>query len=457
MSESLLNIIWGLGNYLKSIDVRSLAFNLKDEWINIVTSIFFSSKPIEKVREEHSRLKLPKMKSVKLFCFAQNIKSNIFSKGHISVKHYPSFLVDARIRTDCLKLFKSSIAFHSNHLRTYGDWKIFGVEENETVQGREKCWEHLSMNEGIVIPLGYNSIYEWINDSLKIINFSNSDKIGLIVGIPIHAKINSLKVKEDTVKVNVKSHKDVSNLFCNIIQQRFSNGWITIHNSPVYLQKPKTFSGNYVYYEEEVKFQKMKPHDTVVGSLRNSNFAKLEIDRNSARAPLEKPLEPLSYAFNYFYEMKEFKNQLFNPETFKKTTKRKSNPALLFEEAVSWLLSLAGLSVIKLGEQETINLPSGITYSADILAYKENEYLYVIDCDIQHISQNKVDNLLQIVALLEPIRDERGKPEIIPMIFTPKEPTTPLTIDNRVKIYNGSRIKKLYEEILKGEEIRHLY
>lgn len=460
MSETVSRVISGLGRYLKSIDIRTLAFRLEDEWINIVTSLFFSEKPIEKIREEHKKLDLPEMDNIKLFYSAQEKWIGALSKGEIWIKDASRplpFPLDAIIKTSCIDIFESPISLYPDHLRTYRDWRIFGVEKVDSLSKRDECWNYLDRNTSMVIPLSYRDIYDWIRHSLKITKFHRGDKIGFIIGIPIHAKISELKVKENRIKIKLISHKDLSNLFVNVYHMRYDNYYgrsVEINRKPVSLDDYQKISGDYVYYQEEVEFPELKPHDRIEVYLRNRKFPTSEIDVNHTIVPLEKPLEPFFLALNRFCEIEDFKKQLFTPETCPRTPHWKHDPAWLFEEAVVWLLSLAGLSVIRLGEKETIHLDTGINYSADILAYKENEYIYIIDCDIQHISLEKADHLLQIVDLLKPIQDEKGKPEIIPMIFTPKDPPVPAQIESKVQVYTGSRIKRLFEKIMKGEEIR---
>lgn len=456
MSLNVGNVFNALQGYFVSVDLRTLAFKENHQWINIVSSLFFSEKTVEQIKEIQKSLKCPELENLRLFTFA--LKSSEF--GSLSrqinknglIRPPNSLFSEDTIFIGNFNPRHITVNSRPSFFQPVSDWKALGGSSKEQHPNRTKCWELLEQIEGIFISLGFENVYQWIDKALGIWKYGKGNADTFIIGLPIKAKIDNLNVKGNIVSFSVKAHKNIPNLQVNIFQWENNSrvgDWRTIETKPKPLTRLNQQIDDFVIYTDEVKFSSIHPKHFIKTQLISTNIPRLRIDEKMCRPPLENTLEPLIRALGKFYHLDQFKNQLLNPEKLK--IKRKTHgPSWYFEEAVSWLLSLGGLSVIKLGEKENIHLESGFTISADMLAYKENDYLFVIDCDTQHVDPEKANHLLQIVEHFKQLQNENGKPEIIPVIFTPKEPVT-VEIQRKVRVINGPKIEKLLEKAVEGD------
>lgn len=454
MSLNVGNVFNALRGYFISLDLRILAFKKNGQWINIVGSLFFSEKPVEQIKKIQDSITFPELKNFKLFTLAS--KSSEFGVFSRQVnKNGLIRLPNSSFGEDAIFIGK----FNPRHiavndrpifLQQITDWKLLGGRATEQHPNRINCWEILEGNEGLFISLGFESVYDWINNALRISKYRNRDENTFIIGLPIKAKIDDLKIKGNVVSFSVEAHKNIRNLQLNLVQwEPHVAEWRTIDRKIKGMTRFDQQFNDYVVYSDEIKFSRIHLKHFIRAHLISTNIPLVEIDQKRCDPPLENSLEPLVNALEKFYHLEEFKNQLLYPEKLKK--KRETHgPSWYFEEAVSWLLSLGGLSVIRLGEKENIHLESGYTISADILAYKENDFIFVIDCDTQHADPEKANHLLQIVDHFEQLQNEIGKPEIIPVIFTPKEPVIGET-QTKVHVINGPKIERLLEKAIKGD------
>jgi len=154
---------------------------------------------------------------------------------------------------------------------------------------------------------------------------------------------------------------------------------------------------------------------------------------------------------------------LFEPENYGK------NPQQIFENAVTWLLSLAGFETVHLGGQikklngknesfDKLFAKSGYHIgSADIIAYEENERILLIDCDIGTVDPKKVQKLAELKKHFREKLKCYEKLPIVPILFSPKDfrKTSP-SLD--VMIADQTVIKRIFEAVLKGnrEQTRSL-
>ena len=181
----------------------------------------------------------------------------------------------------------------------------------------------------------------------------------------------------------------------------------------------------------------------------------LTLDRAYETVPLENATEPFLKILDGFCSIDEFRKLLFEPETEKK-------PQDVFEDAVTWLLSLAGFETIRLriGRKPFDKLLNNGVYhvgSADIIAYEENKRILLIDCDIGTVDPKKVQKLAELKKYFRDNLKGYEKLPIIPILFTPKDfrATFPSL---EVMIADQGVIKRIFEAVAKGnrEQARSL-
>jgi len=460
MSVNVSEVYNAFKDYFISFDLRILAFKLpigRDyQWTNLVSSMYFSEEPVENIKKLQKSLYIPKAKNIRLFCFTD--KSPTFESRSYGLNRGGVFRINDTITRKevaiTMGIFNPQFLHVTEHppfLSPFSEGKLLGAASDHQILNRHKGWESSNEIEDLIISMGFDDINQWINDTLKIEGYGKGNKNSFFIGLPIKGKIIDLKIKENEVTFNIKAHKNLSNLQINIYKKIEERGYYRIyerHHKPLTSQKDMN---DYVLYIDKVVFNKIHPNDLIEAQLISVNFPRIKIDFKRSWPPLENTLEPLINTFRKFYNLDQFKNQLLNPEEttpIKKSVRH--NPSWLFEEAVSWLLSIGGLSVVRLGENEIIHLDYGRNLSVDILAYKENEYLFLVDCDINHVDQKKIQNLLRIGEICKEVQNEIGKPRIIPVIFIPKKTQIP-KIPTNFRVIDGPQIERLLKYAINGD------
>jgi len=460
MSVNVSEVYNAFKDYFISFDLRILAFKLpigRDyQWINLVSSMYFSEEPVENIKKIQKSLYIPKAKNIHLLCFTD--KSPTFGSRSSGLSRGGVFRIyDTITRKEeaiTMGIFNPQflqITEHPPYLGHFSEGKLLGAASDHQLLHRHKGWESSNEIEDLIISMGFDNINQWINDTLKIEGYGKGNENSFFIGLPIKGKIIDLKIKENEVTFNIKAHKHLSNLQINVYNKKEERNFYKTYERRFKLLTSQNDKNDSVSYIDKVTFNKIQPNDLIEARLISVKFPKIKIDYKRSFPPLENTLEPLINAFRKFYNLDQLKNQLLNPEEttpLKKSVRH--DPSWLFEEAISWLLSIGGLSVVRLGEKEIIHLDYGRNLSADILAYKENEYLFVVDCDINHVDQKKIQNLLRICEICKEVQNEIGKPRIIPVIFIPKKTQIP-KIPTIFRVIDGPQIERLLKYAINGD------
>ena len=198
-----------------------------------------------------------------------------------------------------------------------------------------------------------------------------------------------------------------------------------------------------------IKLGNSKPHDRIEVELIHRRIPTLRMDEASLMVPLENAAEPFGKALSAFCSMDVFKERLLNPERF---VEGRTKPNIIFENAIAWLLSLVGFSVLHLGRNfETLRIPeTGYQVgSIDIVAYRENERLLLVDCDTSIPDEKKIRSMKTVKDHFRYIQDEHKQPDIMWAIFSPKDCTGILAHPD-VKIIGRYQIERTFEEAMRG-------
>ena len=455
-----MNVYNAFKDYYLSYDLRVLAYKHKlerdYEWRTIISSVFLSEKKVEDISSIQKSLKLPTMNNIQLFCFSDksvNFKNyfNHISRG--GIYRFIDIITNEEVAITIGKfdLGAIQIGYFPKYYELDLDHKLFGTELSTEIAERDECWALLKNIEDNVILIGYENLNEWIKSIFRIAEFQSGSKATIYIAFPVKANIRYIDIKNNIVAYNITAQKNISNLQINVYNKFLYRGYSRSSEfRPKLLKSPKKDKEDFYLYTGTIEFSNIPPSNHIEIQLINRNVPKLLIDILRCDPPLDNTLEPLIKSFREFFSIKEFTDQLFNPEKMKKKNITHDS-SWYFEEAISWLLSMGGLSVIRLGEKEKISLISGVELSADILAYQENEFLFIIDCDIQHADPLKADKLLQITEIMKPMQNASGKPEIYPVLFTPKEPIT-AEIKKNIGIIDGPLIEELLKKAIEGDK-----
>jgi hypothetical protein len=208
------------------------------------------------------------------------------------------------------------------------------------------------------------------------------------------------------------------------------------------------FSGGSGMAEAEINAPKVLPFDLMQVELIHRDVP-LMISSTVIQAPLENTVEPLLCTLGAFCAFDDFKKMLFEPQHFAKP------PEKIFENAVTWLLSLAGFHTINLapakGQQafDVLRAPeTGFEIgSADVIAYEENKRLLLVDCDIGSIDDRKIERLVEVKRYLEKKSKATGI-SFVPVLCTPRG--RPNRTTDGVILIDRSIIESMLEDIAKG-------
>jgi hypothetical protein len=131
----------------------------------------------------------------------------------------------------------------------------------------------------------------------------------------------------------------------------------------------------------------------------------------------------------------------------------------VFQEAVATLLSLIGCSVVVLGKKkrgkkklEIVRWESQAEVgSADIIAFRENNKLFLIDCTTGAVDDSKIRKLQQTVNYLSS-EEDREHSRIIGLIFSSQDcKDIRRNYYEDINIIDASRITTIFDMMLKGD------
>jgi hypothetical protein len=451
LSDSLSSVLEAYIRALNSIDVRTVAVRSspQDEWTNLITSIFVSAKSIEDVQAEHKAI--PKIMNERFAIFYKataNSKISPLTKTIFEEINQGKITFNTNNDTVVINCRQSpllTLKMSTSPILVKGILKsALRLTELDKNQERGKLWAIVTDQYLEAKKRRYPDIVFLIKDALDT-DYLGSREIDFDVSVTPSVKIDSVTIEGSLCKVKVG---DLSGL--KGLQLNFALGRPNYHIEPPWSgeaslddYKP---SGDSV--EVTVEPSNMLPLDMMHVELIHKNVP-LCISVLEAQVPLENTTEPFLKALNAFCSIEEFQKMLFAPETYTKPADK------FFENAVAWLLALAGYSVVNLNPAkniisfEKIKAPETDVEigTADLLAYEENKRLLLIDCDINGVDNNKVQSVVNAKKYLEKLLDLPNGFSIVPAICTPKECDP---IENGVAIVDCRVLKSILEEVTKG-------
>lgn len=448
----------------RSLDLRIASVKTTDGWMNVVTSLFPSNKPFKEIELEQQRIRSKLSKEInqkvfniflaplsfeKLYNVSQQIMEGGITVNHVLIRFRKFDLITLRVDH-----------FLPDYLKGIEEWRLFGGEGKASAEDRKHIWSIIDDQEGATKLLGYAGIYDLINEILGIRKFDRGQERDLVIGVPTYARLVEIDLKGSLVEITTRKHVDLDNLQLNLFLNRLklrAYQYETVQRITKRVEECKRpFGKDFCCIRSRIQITDMQPHDRINVTLINRDFPSLEVDRTSMTVPLKNAVEPFSKTLLRFCPLEKLEQHLLNPEQC--TEKPKKTPDKIFERAVSWLLSLAGFSVISLGKQyEKLTEPTKYEIgSVDIIAYRENKYLLLVDCDTKIPDDKKIGSLLSMKEYFRFIQDEHKEPTINPVIFSPRDCEELMGKYKEITIVDRSRIKWLLENAMLGklEEIR---
>lgn len=441
--DELYSVFGALKPALKSMDVRTFAVAAPEEdWQNLITSVYLTETSVDEVKKQQEKMLPMRNNEVALFCIAIPVDYTLFQNiidGE--VKFLTPFGTNkVRFR----KFDPTKLKVHSTQARISGSYKWILTAEDIGGQGeRGGLWSVVKDNEIVAKRLGFPNIATLIKNKLQI-EYGNGYQKDFEVVIPPLASIETAHFANSRFEVKVKKASGLKDLQLNLTLARDG---IPIRNEPRKLkdEKPETLKTSAIV-TEALDLKGVLPHDLMNAELILGESA-LTLDKKWEYAPLENAVEPFLKTIDAFCSLQKLESMLLEPHQYKKTDK-------IFENSVTWLLSLAGYNPIYLGKnfercQTKTQFQIG---SADIIAYEENKRIILVDCDTGPIDSKKIQQLIELGKYFSELFKEYRGLEIIPVLVTPKDYRG--QPKKGVRIVDCESLKRILEELCKGNRER---
>jgi hypothetical protein len=438
---------------LKSIDVRTIAVRPVSQiapWTNLITLIFISEKTIDEVEAEHKTLPQVKNEQFSVFLKVAPFSRDIFDeiqRGLITFATPNGFVKVESREADLLTMIAYSMP-----RRIKGISKLMlNVIGSDPSSERKTLWSVISGQNLEAKRQHYSDVSALIKDILVADFINIGDPRDFDVAVSSGAEIESADFAGASFKVKVKGASGLKGLQLNFALGR-TNYYDPIWRGDARLEDGKKSRDDSDSIEVVVNPPSVLPFDQMYVELIHRSVP-LNIGTSVAVAPLENVVEPFLKTFSAFCQLEDFKKMLFDPVNFSK------QPQKIFENAVTWLLSLAGFHTINLGIEistskskkrfdslvaEESGVPIG---STDIIAYEDNKRLLLIDCDIGGVDDNKIDKLVEARKHFEAL-SKFEQFSFVSILCTPKECPT-MTI-NGVVIAGRRVLEDILVNIAKG-------
>jgi hypothetical protein len=451
-------VLTAFSSSFRSVDVRIVAAGLDGELMNVITSIFPRCESLEEISAAQQRIKEKLPKNTDRFqillihhpfdwiyeFFDRLEKGEITGRtaGWVKFRQFNPF----ELRID---------PYLPSYLKETQEWKLVGSQASGDQEDRSNLWPVLASRSGAARLCGYKDVYELIREALGMADFSQGTTRDFVVGIPMPARIAKSSIENSSLKIQTKTISGLKDLQLNVSVDRASA------RTPYYetvWRKTETVSespsnDNFCVITNSIDLTNLEPHDFIDVELIHRKVPTLSMDADRLRMPLQNPSEPFAKMLTEFCSVDLFRKRLLQPEHVK-------SAAGEFEDAIAWLLSLIGISVVQLkGDCQKLRTETSYEIgSIDMIAYRENEQILLIDCDTQIPDEKKMRSMTAVKDYFKFLQDEFRRPDIVCMIFTPRDCAGIPAIQDTVKIVDKQKITLILEKAIEGntEEARKI-
>lgn len=441
-SFELSSILVALKPALKSIDIRTVAVktSLESDWQNLITSVFMTEKTVDEIRKQQE--KIPHLRDNNVAFFLKAIPFDYTLIGNIENDREVKFATPFgfnNVQFRKLDLSKFKVSSTQQIISGSYRWILHTIaigSQNE----RAELWNIANDNEIVAKRQGFPNIGALARNWLKI-EYSNGSQKDFELVIPSLASIESKRFIDSKFEIRVKKVSSLTDLQLNLSLARNNiNLWTkTMKVREEQAEPPNAFTT----ITEVLELEDLKPYDSINVELTLGESA-LTLDNTCEFAPFSNVVEPFMKAFGAFCPLKKLKSMLLEPHKHKK-------PDRIFENAVTWLLSLAGYNPLHLGQsfEKCYTETKFEVGSADIIAYEECKRIFLIDCDTGPIDPRKIQQLIELGKYFSESFKEYPGLEIVPILVTPKKYEG--QPKSGVRIVDSGSLERIFEELAKGE------
>ena len=458
----LFSVMNALRSALKSIDVRTIAVSPKlgTKWQNLVTSVFMTEKSVDEIKKQQESIPILRNNSICLYLNAYPFDNNFFGELiNAQVKFITQF---GNEKVYFRKFDPTRLKVRSTKERITGSYNwILQSTDTGTLAERGELWNIVGANEVEAKRQGFSHISKLIEHRLRIDYCPGTQKDFELV-IPSLASIRNTRFVKTRFELEVKKVEGLTDLQL-ILSHTRKNTIVSIKPRKVKEEKNQ-LSNAFQSRKETFELDNLLPYDQIDVKLLLGESA-LTLDETWKQAPLENVVEPFMRTLIAFCPIEKLQQMIFKPEHYGK------NPDKIFENAITWLVSLSGYSSIPLwfkiqrktgkGQKkkfkdetfEKLRTETGCEIgSADIIAYEENKRILLIDCDIGSPDENKIRKLVDTGRQFSTLRKTYGQLKIVPVLVTPKKYDG--QPKNGLSIVDQKSLKRILEELSKGNRER---
>jgi len=457
--DELYAVLNELKPVLVSIDVRTVAVSqgLGEPWQNLVTSVCVSPKEKQKIESGLQTLPVyPRNNNFAIFTAVHPFDYTAFEQiinGEIK------FLTEfGRATVKCRNFNPLNLKVNSSQERVGESLEfVWRAADSGNVETRKAFWTIVSNEKIPPIQLGFPNIIDLIKEFLKIPNFNVNTPTDFEFRLYNLARIEKSSFSDSSFKVNIKKVSGLKGLQLNLRRYEYAGSTLSgYHEEREIKQNEEQTDNNSCCITETFKVDRLLPLDTIKVKLIHKASA-LTLDEEYVTVPLKNPLEPFAKALNAFCTFEEF-TKMLSEEVYKHP-----KPEVTFERAVAWLLSLGGFHTINLESKriksfDKVHVGAVEIGCADILAYKENNRLLLVDCTIRTPDAQKIQDLKDAKKHVSSILASYKGLRVVPLIFSPAD-CLHVQTDVEVRIIDKFQIKEILRKIARGEveDIQHMF
>jgi hypothetical protein len=456
--DDLHSVIKAFEPALKSLDVRIVAVKTceQDKWQNLITSVFLGGRGVEEVRKGQEMLPQPRTADLAFFVDAFPYSFSALqdlAQEEITLTSYSHQTIQkGRVNLSAMKVGSIQRTLRGSNQYVLSSSNVASTPETE----RGKLWSVFNQSREAKRS-GYSSIYEMAKELLEI-DLNPSDRkdfeVSIVVGDIV--KIESVSFKGSRFSLIIKKARGLKGLQLNLLLTRGTAvSWNTcVWRRNVKLEDNYKNSGNrFCVVRRSYDLDDLLPFDTMGIELIHKASA-LTLSTAWAEVPLRNVVEPFLKTLGAFCPLDEFRKMLLDPVHYGK------EPQKTFENAVVWLLSMAGFHTVHVGgkikadgHEKSFDVLRAVESRAeigcaDIIAYEENEALLLVDCDVGPIDNKKIQSLNATAKFFEKSLNIE-KLRIVPLLFSPKD-YSELPQQTGMTIVGRDAMESVFREITKG-------
>ena len=455
---------------LHSVDVRAAVSKSDSGWQSVLMGIRVSTRSVEEVQNRHLKLEKQfgkrRIEQVGILLQASPFSElegimRALNQGMIEIERekvvFPRKLlkvvsgVSHNVERSPLDELTGRVERYREFLQPWEDdieWPGIYFSTGE----KSPVFSQLDITRAIRAKLGASSVEELVSNFFEFKEFRHS--LDVFIHIDMPAKILEVKSIGQTIEVELTTENHLRNF--HLFMKREDHQGRPQQHQELRLELVRS-DDRFSIWNAKGDLDSANKDDVIFCTLTHENG--FELDEKNGRIWQFMPVpevNPLLECVKQFRDMNILAQQIERPyETAKK--KQQEGPQDMFQESITFLLSLAGFQAIDLGRDDKLRHPDSEVDRAtlDILAYhKDSNILLLGACIITTPRNEDFDKLLHAKAILSRRFSAHSNIRIVTVLFSGQE--NEVESQGEVKILTSGKLAILRRLIENGEEERFI-